>query len=113
MRTLLVAAMLIGGAIPSDLIAQRGGGGGGAHGGGAAHPGFGFGFGAGRFGNLEALEALDILETDGAVDSTTVTVLPAGATEDSAGTIPRTSGIQDCPLPNMATETRLIRAQLW
>jgi hypothetical protein len=55
MRTLLVAAMLIGGTIPSDLTAQRGGGG--AHGGGTAHPGFGFGFGgvrggrfAGRFG---------------------------------------------------------------
>ncbi len=63
MRALLVAAMLIGGVIPSDLAAQRGGGGGGggAHGGGAAHPGFGFGFGSGagrgsrffgnRFGN--------------------------------------------------------------
>jgi hypothetical protein len=47
MRTLLVAAMLIGGVVPSDLAAQRGGGGGGAHGGGAAHPGFGFGFGSG------------------------------------------------------------------
>ena len=57
MRALLVAAMLIGGAIPFHLTAQRGGGGGGgAHGGGAAHPGFGFGFGSGagrggRFGN--------------------------------------------------------------
>jgi hypothetical protein len=57
MKALLVAAMLIGGAIPFHLTAQRGGGGGGgAHGGGAAHPGFGFGFGSGtgrggRFGN--------------------------------------------------------------
>jgi hypothetical protein len=63
MKALLVAAMLIGGAIPSDLTAQRGGGGGGAHGGGTAHPGFGFGSGrgfgsgagrgrfGGRFGN--------------------------------------------------------------
>ena len=62
MRTLLVAAMLVAGAIPSDLSAQRGGGGGGAHGGGAVgagHSGFGFGsgglrggrFGSGRFGN--------------------------------------------------------------
>ena len=51
-RALLVAAMLIGGAMPSYLIAQRGGGGGGAHGGGAAHPGFGFGFGAGRVGRF-------------------------------------------------------------
>jgi hypothetical protein len=44
--------MLIGGTIPSDLTAQRGGGGGGAHGGGAAHSGFGFGFGAGRIGRF-------------------------------------------------------------
>ena len=52
MRTLLVAAMLIGGAIPSELTAQRGGAGGGAHGGGIAHPGFGFGSGAGRGGRF-------------------------------------------------------------
>src|SRR5260370_8725634 len=37
---LLVAAMLIGGAIPSDLTAQRGGGHGGGDGAGAAHPHF-------------------------------------------------------------------------
>jgi len=51
---LLVAAMLIGGAIPSDLTAQRGGGHGGGHGAGTAHPSFGSGTGfvpGGRFGN--------------------------------------------------------------
>ena len=39
MRTILVAAMIIGGAIPSHLIAQWRGG----HGGAVARPGFGYG----------------------------------------------------------------------
>src|SRR5260370_13771554 len=51
---LLVAAMLIGGAIPSDLTAQRGGGHGGGDGAGTAHPSLGSGTGfvpGGRFWN--------------------------------------------------------------
>ena len=93
MRALLVAAMLIGGAIPFHLTAQRGGGGGGggAHGGGAAHPGFGFGFGSGagrggrfldgRFGNGFGRGWNNGTVLAGAV-------FPAGATEALAGTSP-------------------------